>query len=71
MIELFKFNHSVWRPQGIFRKASGIRRLGLRDKRGVTAVIFALSATAVIGLVGLGTEGGLWVLTRRNAQDAA
>jgi len=25
----------------------------------------------VIGLVGLGTESGLWVLTRRNAQDAA
>jgi hypothetical protein len=43
----------------------------LHDRRGATAVIFGLSATVVIGFVGLGTEGGTWYLTRRNAQNAA
>jgi Flp pilus assembly protein TadG len=48
-------------------------RLGaaLRDRRGATAVVFALAGTAVIGMVGLGTEGGTWYLTRRDAQNAA
>lgn len=46
-------------------------RAGFRDKRGATAVAFGVAATAVIGIVGLGTEGGTWYLTRRDAQNAA
>jgi hypothetical protein len=43
----------------------------LIDRRGATAVVFALAGTMVIGFVGLGTEGGTWYLTRRDAQNAA
>lgn len=42
-----------------------------RDRRGATAVVFALTAVAVVGMAGLGTEGGSWYLTRRDAQNAA
>ena len=44
---------------------------GPLGNKGVTAVVFGLSATVVIGFVGLGTEGGAWYLTRRNTQNAA
>jgi Flp pilus assembly protein TadG len=43
----------------------------IRDRQGATMVVFALAGTAVIGMVGLGTEGGSWYLTRRDAQNAA
>jgi Flp pilus assembly protein TadG len=52
------------------RAVSCIRR-PLIDRRGATAVVFALAGTMVIGFVGLGTEGGTWYLTRRDAQNAA
>jgi Flp pilus assembly protein TadG len=42
-----------------------------RDRRGVTAVAFGVTATIVVGFVALGTEGGTWYLTRREAQNAA
>ncbi|MFO1036218.1 MAG: pilus assembly protein TadG-related protein [Geminicoccaceae bacterium] len=41
------------------------------DRRGATALIFAVSAMAFFGLVGLGTEAGTWYLARRSAQNAA
>jgi Flp pilus assembly protein TadG len=44
------------------------------DRRGVTAMMFAISAIAIIGFVGLGTEAGSWYLIRSaqdNAADAA
>ena len=47
-----------------------LRRL-FTDRRGATAVLFGISATVVIGMVGLGTEGGTWYLTKRDAQNAA
>jgi Flp pilus assembly protein TadG len=43
----------------------------LRDRRGVTALIFAISATVIIGCVGLGTEVGMWYLVRRQTQGVA
>lgn len=42
-----------------------------RDRRGASAVAFAASAMVIMGFVGLATEGGLWYLGRRNAQNAA
>src|SRR3954453_20272875 len=41
------------------------------DRRGATAVLFGISAVVVVGMVGLGTEGGSWYVTRRDAQNAA
>jgi Flp pilus assembly protein TadG len=46
------------------------RKVGI-DRRGATAVVFALGATALLGLVGLGTEGGTWYLEKRHGQNAA
>jgi Flp pilus assembly protein TadG len=43
----------------------------LRDRRGATAVLFGVTSVVVIGMVGLGTEGGSWYVTRRDAQNAA
>ena len=42
-----------------------------RDQRGATAALFGVSALVVVGMVGLGTEGGSWYSTRRDAQNAA
>lgn len=42
-----------------------------RDRKGASAVAFAASAMVIMGFVGLATEGGLWYLGRRNAQNAA
>jgi Flp pilus assembly protein TadG len=64
-------------PSLAFRMVRGLGgvpsriRSALRDRRGATAVLFGIAATAVLGIVGLGTEGGTWYLTRRNAQNAA
>ena len=41
------------------------------DRRGATAVVFALGATALLGLVGFATEGGTWYLEKRHGQNAA
>jgi Flp pilus assembly protein TadG len=41
------------------------------DRRGATAVVFALGATALFGLVGLATEGGTWYVEKRHGQNAA
>ena len=46
------------------------RRLAA-DRRGVTAVIFAVSAVAMIGFVGMAAEGGTWYLEKRHGQNAA
>jgi Flp pilus assembly protein TadG len=46
------------------------RRLG-SDRRGVTAVAFAVGATALFGLIGLATEGGTWYVEKRHGQNAA
>ncbi len=49
------------------------RRLAgfVRDRRGATAVLFGITSLVVVGMVGLGTEGGSWYVTRRDAQNAA
>jgi Flp pilus assembly protein TadG len=41
------------------------------DRRGATAVAFALAATALFGFIGLATEGGTWYLEKRHGQNAA
>ena len=46
------------------------RRLSA-DRRGVTAVMFAVAALAVLGFVGLAAEGGTWYLEKRHGQNAA
>jgi Flp pilus assembly protein TadG len=43
----------------------------LRDRRGVTALFFAVSATVLLGFVGLATEVGTWYLARVEAYNAA
>lgn len=47
-----------------------IRSLG-SDRGGAVAVMFALSATVLIGFVGLGAEVALWYIDKRAAQGAA
>lgn len=46
------------------------RRL-LRDTRGVTLVVVALTLTALVGVSGLGVETGLWYMIKRYNQSAA
>ena len=41
------------------------------DRRGATAMMFSVSALAVLGLVGLATEVGTWYLAWSRAQNAA
>jgi len=43
----------------------------LRDRRAITGVVSAVTAAAMFGFVALATEGGTWLLTRRNASSAA
>ena len=47
-----------------------IRKLG-PDRGGAVAVLFALSATALIGFAGLGAEVALWYIAKGSAQGAA
>ena len=46
------------------------RRL-LTDRRGATAVMFAVTSIALAGLVGLGAEAGNWYVMKRAGQNAA
>lgn len=43
----------------------------LRDRRGVTAPLFAAISVSLLGIVGLGTDAGLWYLAQAQAQSAA
>src|ERR1700757_2823708 len=43
----------------------------VRCRRGTTAVTFAIAAIPLIGVVGFGTEAGMWYSTKRGAQNAA
>ncbi len=54
----------------LLRSARGRQGL-LRDRRGVTALMFGVSALVIIGFVGLATEVGTWYLVRRDAQNVA
>lgn len=42
-----------------------------RDRRGITSVMFGISALALLGTVGLATEAGLWYTDYATAQTAA
>jgi len=41
------------------------------DRRGVTAIVFAVSATVLLGVIGLATEVGTWYLARAQAYNAS
>jgi Flp pilus assembly protein TadG len=43
----------------------------LRDRRGVSALMFAASAGGFLGMAGLGMEVSTWYLERRHGQNAA
>ena len=43
----------------------------LRDRRGATAVLVALTLAALIGFTGLGVESGVWFVIKRQNQSAA
>ena len=43
----------------------------MKDRRGATAVLFALGAIPLIGMAGLGTEAWMWYAVKRHAQNAA
>lgn len=43
----------------------------VRDRRGATAVLLAVSMTGILGFAGLATEVGTWYKTRRSLQAAA
>jgi hypothetical protein len=62
----------------VFAKLLGVAQRGVplarrfwRDTSGGYAVIFALAAPGLIGLAGLGSEGGLWLYTHQKLQGAA
>ncbi len=53
------------------RASAGVRPGLLGDRRGATALMFAVSLLTVIGFVGLATEVGTWYVVRREAQGVA
>jgi len=55
-------------PTNRVRSAAGRLR---RDRRGATAILFALGGTALLGAMALAADGGLLYLTQRRAQSAA
>ncbi|WP_277755321.1 pilus assembly protein TadG-related protein [Teichococcus oryzae] len=54
-------------PAALLRLLSRLRQ----DRRGATALLFAVSATALLGTVALAAEGGLLYLVQQRAQSAA
>jgi hypothetical protein len=59
-----------------FRPAANLTRPGFRGRailgrRGSTSAIVAVSATVLLGFVGLAVDGGVWYLSMRNATSAA
>lgn len=52
---------------GLRRKA----RQAARGRHGAVSMVFAVSATLVLGVAALASDGGYWYSVRRNAQTAA
>ena len=65
------------RPQRAFRslflpaRVDALLRRFRADMAGAVAVIVAITAPVLIGMMGLGSEAGYWYLTQRNLQNAA
>src|SRR6476646_8356414 len=62
------------RAEQLAARASVFRNLFSRfrrDRSGSYVIIVGLAAPALVGLVGLGTEYGLWMYTHQGAQSAA
>jgi len=56
-----------WLRCGVTAKAARLRT----DQRGVSPVVFAAVGVVLLAFVGLGVEGGLWYLEKRQGQNAA
>ena len=54
-----------------FGRAIGFAASLMRDRRGATAAMLAVSMTGMLGFAGLATEVGAWYKTRRSLQAAA
>src|ERR1051325_4389818 len=54
-------------------KGVGVKRFRdvLKDRRGVTAIAFAVSSTVFIATTGFGIETGTWYLEKRHGQNVA
>src|SRR5579862_7909621 len=52
-------------------RASGILGSLRRDRSGASAVMIALAMTGLLGVVGLGTEVGMWYAGKRTMQAAS
>jgi len=59
------------RPVAALRAGRDLALSLLRDQRGGTAVVLAVSMTGILGLAGLATEGADWYKTKRAMQAAA
>jgi Flp pilus assembly protein TadG len=54
----------LWQAQTVLARCR-------RDNKGVSSVVFAMSATALLGMAALATDGGLLYLARQRMQSAA
>src|SRR5690348_1382452 len=52
------------RSSGFLKRLSG-------DRSGASAVMIALAMTGLLGLAGLGTEVGMWYVSKRTMQGAS
>lgn len=52
-------------------RAFAFLRAYSKDRRGASAIIFAVTLPAMVGLIGMGTEVGYWYMKAREIQTAA
>ena len=50
------------------RRSSGLGRW-MRDRKGASAILFALALPGVVGFVGLSFEAALWIMEKRELQE--
>ena len=52
-------------------RAVGILTRFASDRSGASAVVIALAMTGLLGMTGLGTEVGMWYVSKRTMHSAA
>jgi len=62
---------ALGRISDILGRLPAIRRLAVRGRRGALVGTFAVTVTAMLGMVGLGTEVGGWYIGKRHGQNVA
>jgi Flp pilus assembly protein TadG len=55
----------------MIRSLTDLTRRAAADQAGATAILYALSMPLVLGVAGLGVEGGLWYVEKQKLQVAA